>query len=139
MAPSTSFRISERAKSALATQAAADGISATSLLEQLILEGIAARDFPGVVYRGPVADRRAALAAGPDVWEIVARLQELRGSEEQRLRVLSEESDVPVRLLRLALDFAAAHSDEVEARISRNRQAIEVSRRNTAARGRLLA
>lgn len=139
MATSTSFRISERAKSALATRAAADGISATSLLEQLILEGIAARDFPGVIYRGPVADRRAALAAGPDVWEIVARLQELRGSEEHRLRVLSEETHVPARLLRLALDFAAAHPDEVEARISRNRQAIETSRRNTAARGRLLA
>jgi hypothetical protein len=139
MATSTSFRISARAKSALTTRATEDGTSATSLLEQLIVEGIAARDFPGVIYRGPVSDRRAALAAGPDVWEVVARLQELRGAEEHRLRVISDETGVPVRLLRLALDFAAAHPDEIETRITRKRAAIETSRRNTAARSRLLA
>ena len=46
MAISTSFCISERAKSALAARAVSEGVSATSLLEQLILEGIAGRDFP---------------------------------------------------------------------------------------------
>lgn len=139
MAMSTSFRISEQAKSALTARAAADGISATSLLEQLIIEGIATRDFPGVTYRGPITDRRAALAAGPDVWEVVSRLQELRGSQEHRLQVLSQESGVPVRLARLAVDFAAAHPDEVEARIARNREAAERSRRQTEARSRLFA
>ena len=139
MASSTSFRISERAKAALAARAASERVSATALLEVLIVEGVAARDFPGIIYRGPTTDRRAALAAGPDVWEVVARLQELRGAEEHRIRILSEETGVPAHLARIALDFAAAHPDEVEARIARNREAAEASQRHASARGKLLA
>jgi hypothetical protein len=83
---STSFRISDAAKSCLAARAARDGVTATALLDQLIVEGIDQLDYPGVIFRGPGHDRRAALAAGPDVWEIVARLQELtaRKSGESR-------------------------------------------------------
>lgn len=50
-------------------------------------------DHPGIVFRGPAHDRRAGVAAGPDVWEIVSRLQGLEGSEEQRVTALSAESD----------------------------------------------
>jgi hypothetical protein len=69
-------------------------MTATALLDQLIVEGIDQLDSPGIVFRGPAHDRRAALAAGPDVWEVVARLQELDGSEEQRISVLAAESDL---------------------------------------------
>jgi hypothetical protein len=60
-------------------------MTATALLDQLIMEGTDQLDYPGVIFRGPAHDRRAALAAGPDVWEVVARLQELEGSEEHRI------------------------------------------------------
>ena len=63
-------------------------MSATALLERLIVEGVDALDHAGVIFRGPPNDRRAALAAGPDVWEIIARLQDLEGSEEQRVEGL---------------------------------------------------
>jgi hypothetical protein len=59
------------------------------------------------IFRGPAHDRRAALAAGPDVWEIVARLQDLDGSEEQRITPLTTESDLNPRLIRIALDSGA--------------------------------
>ena len=85
MAASTSFRISDTARTRLASRAAREGSSATALLDQLIVEGIEQRDYPGIVFRGPAHDRRAALAAGPDVWEVIARLQELDGTEEQRV------------------------------------------------------
>ena len=49
-----------------------DGVTVTALLDQLIIEGTDQLDYPGIVFRGPAHDRRAALAAGPDVWEIVA-------------------------------------------------------------------
>jgi hypothetical protein len=100
MAKSTSFRISDAAKSRLSARAAHAGVTATALLDQLIVEGIDQLDYPGVIFRGPAHDRRAALAAGPDVWEIIARLQELDGTEEQRIALLSEESDVHPRLTR---------------------------------------
>src|SRR5262249_61056201 len=97
MAASTSFRISDATKARLASRAACEGMTATALLGQLIVEGIDQLDYPGISFRGPAHDRRAALAAGPDVWEVVARLQELDGSEEQRITLLSAESDLHPR------------------------------------------
>jgi hypothetical protein len=121
MPRSTSFRISDAAKSRLSSRAACDGVTATALVDLLIVEGIDHLDYPGVVFRGPVQDRRAALAAGPDVWEIVARLQELDGTEEQRITLLSEESELHPRLIRIALDYAAEHASQIRDRIDRNR------------------
>ena len=139
MAASTSFRISDTARARLASRAAREGTTATALLHLLIVEGIDELDYPGIIFRGPVHDRRAALAAGPDVWEIVARLQELDGSEEQRISLLAAESDLHPRLIRIALDYAAEHSDEVRVRIDRNRAMAERSRRTSRQREALLA
>jgi hypothetical protein len=139
VAASTSFRISDTAKARLASRAAREGMTVTALLGQLIVEGIDQLDYPGIIFRGPAHDRRAALAAGPDVWEIVARLQELEGSEEQRISLLSAESDLHPRLIRIALDYAADHVDEVRARIDRNRAMAERSRRTSEQREALLA
>lgn len=139
MAVSTSFRISDTARTLLASRAAREGSSATALLDQLIIEGIDQRDYPGIVFRGPAHERRAALAAGPDVWEVVGRLQELPGTEEQRIRLLSAESDVHPRLIRLALDYAAEHPDEMRERIDSNRATAEQSRHATEQREALLA
>jgi hypothetical protein len=138
VATSTSFRISEIARARLAAHAAQEGTSATALLDQLIVEGVEQRDYPGIVFRGPAHDRRAALAGGPDVWEVVARLQELDGAEEERIRVLTQESDLHPRLIRLALDYAADHSDDVLARIERNRAMAVRSRAASQQREALL-
>jgi hypothetical protein len=138
VAASTSFRISETAKERLASHAAQEGTSATALLDQLILEGVEQRDYPGIVFRGPSHDRRAALAGGPDVWEVVGRLQELDGAEEQRIRLLAEESGLHPRLIRLALDYAAERPDDVLARIERNRAMAERSRAASRQREALL-
>ncbi|HUC21087.1 MAG TPA: hypothetical protein VMA73_00085 [Streptosporangiaceae bacterium] len=139
MAASTSFRISDTARTRLASRAAREGVTATALLDRLIIEGIDQLDHPGIVFRGPVHDRRAALTAGPDVWEIVARLQELEGGEEQRISLLAAESDLHPRLIRIALDYAAEHPDEIRERIDRNRGAIERSQRTAQQREALLA
>jgi len=139
MAASTSFRISDATKARLASRAAREGMTATALLGQLIVEGIDQLDYPEIIFRGPAHDRRAALAAGPDVWEIIARLQELDGSEEQRITLLSTESDLLGGLIRIALDYAADRADEIRARIDRNRAMAERSRRTSEQREALLA
>lgn len=139
MAASTSFRISDTARARLASRAAREGMTATALLDQLIIEGTDQLDYPGMIFRGPVHDRRAALAGGPDVWEVVARLQELEGSEEHRIGLLAAESDLHPRLIRIALDYAAEHADEIRERIARNRDMAERSRRMSRQRESLLA
>lgn len=140
MAPrSTSFRLSDEARRRLSERADREGLSVTALLERLIVEGVDTLDHPGIVHRGAGHDRRAALAAGPDVWEIVARLRELEGDEERRIAALAAESDLHPRQVRTALEFAAHHPKAVEARIARNEQAIAEGRRAAAQREALLA
>jgi hypothetical protein len=139
MAASTSFRISDTSRARLASRAAREGMTATALLDRLIIEGTDQLDYPGIIFRGPAHDRRAALAAGPDVWEVVARLQELEGSEEHRISLQAAESDLPPRLIRIALDYAAEHADEVRERIDRNRDMTERSRTMARQRESLLA
>ena len=139
MATSTSFRISDAARTQLTTRAAREGITATALLDLLIVEGIDQLDYPGIIFRGPAHDRRAALAAGPDVWEVIARLQELDGSEEQRISLLSAESDLHPRPIRIALDYAAEHPAEIRERIEKNQAVAERSRSMSQQRQALLA
>jgi hypothetical protein len=136
---STSFRISEDVKARLAGRAAREGVSATVLLERLIVEGVEGLEHPGIVFRGPPHSRRAALAAGPDVWEVIARLRELKGSEEERIATIAAESDLHPRAIRLALEYAAARPDDVRERIKKNEADAEASRRIAEQRAALLA
>lgn len=138
-ATSTSFRISEEAKQRLAARADVEGISATALLERLIIESVDTLQHPGIIHRGPASDRRAALAAGPDVWEVVARLRELDGDEEQRIDTLAEESGLHPRQIRVAIDYAAAHPEPIRDRIERNERAAAESRRLAEQRRALLS
>lgn len=140
MAPaSTSFRISTEAKQRLADRAEDEGISATALLERLIIEGVDTLEHPGIVFRSGPSGRRAALAGGPDVWEIVARLRELDGGEEERIAALAEESALHPRQVRIALDYAAAHPEPIRERMARDERAAEESRRAAEQREALLA
>jgi hypothetical protein len=139
MPASTSFRLSDRAKERLQHRADREGVSATALLERLILEGVDTLDHPGIIYRGSGTDRRAALAGGPDVWEIVARLRELSGSEEDRIGILAEETELHPRTIRLALEFAVRHPDDIDRRIERHETAIRESRQAAEQRRAYLA
>lgn len=123
----------------LAARAEEEGTSATQLLERLILEGIDALDHPGIVHRGPTHARRAALAAGPDVWEVIARLRQLSGGEERRIATVAAETGLHPREVRLAIDYGAEHRAEIEQSIERNERALARSRRATTERAELLA
>jgi hypothetical protein len=109
------------------------------LVSRLLDEGLKVAAFPGVVYRGPAAARRAGLAAGPDVWEIVVGLRHAKGQGERKVAEAAKQMGLAVRAVRLAVDFAAAHPDEIEARIMANEAAAEEARRLSQARTKLLA
>ncbi|MEV0246712.1 hypothetical protein AB0H76_09010 [Nocardia sp. NPDC050712] len=125
---STSFRISDSASRQLVSRAVREGTSSTALLNRLIREGVDQLEHPGIVFRGPVHDRRAALAAGPEVWEVVARLLELDGPMEQRIVVLAHRSDLPDRKIRAAVSYAREHGGEIWERIGRHRRSSELAR-----------
>jgi hypothetical protein len=99
------------------------GLSLSSAANMLVDEGLRMMEHPGVIFRTGPTGRRARLATGPDVWEIVravksARVAEPGLDEHELLAMVEENTGVPVRLIRVALGYWAAFPDEVDAEIA---------------------
>lgn len=135
----TSYRLDPHVKSRLEAQARAERISERALIERLIAEGLDTLHHPGIVYRDGPTGRRAALAVGPDVWEVISALRYTRGREEKRVAALAEQFDLHPRHIRTAIDFAAAHREQIDAEIAANDAAAEAARRLAEERARLMA
>ncbi len=76
---------------------------------------------------------------GPDVWEIVAALRHVEGPESKRVAALADQLELHKRQIVIALNFAAAHRDEIEDRIRANDRALAEAQRIASERERLLA
>ncbi len=135
----TSVRLDDDVRQQLAGIAATEGTTVTELIERFLREGLATAAHPGVVFKGGPSGRRAALAGGPDVWEIVAALRHTPGSEAKRIARLAEQFGLHQRQIVIALNYAADHRDEIEARIEANERALADAERIAAERQRLLA
>jgi uncharacterized protein (DUF433 family) len=135
----TSIRLDDELRGQLAAAATAEGTTVTEVIERLLREGLACAAHPGIVFNPGPSGRRAALAGGPDVWEIVAALRDASGSEAERVASLAEHFGLHERQVVIALNYAAAHRDEIEARIAANDRALLEAERVAVERERLLA
>jgi hypothetical protein len=136
---STSYRLDPTVKDRLERRAAVEGITERALLERLVSEGLDTLRHPGIVYRDGPTGRRAALAVGPDVWEVVSALRHTTGTDEQRVAVLSEQFELHPRHIRVAIDFAAVHRQDIDAEVAANDAASEQARKLAEQRGDLMA
>lgn len=139
MTKATSYRLDDVLKGELAKRAAAEGVSETALVARLLDEGLKTAAHPGIVYRDGASGRRAALAGGPDVWEVIVAVRQAPGRGDAKVVDAAEQMGLPERLVRLAIGFAAANGDEIERRIALNEAAAEQARRLVEQRERLLA
>ncbi len=139
MTVSVTYRLDEDLKRRVSAVAHAEGITETALVTRLLDEGLKVAAYPGIVYRDGPAGRRAALATGPDVWEVVNGVRHADGRGDARIADAAEQMGLPERLIRLAVNFAAAHPDEIEEQLRRNEEAAERARELAAERERLLA
>jgi len=135
----TSIRLDDELRSRLAAQAATETKTVTELIERFEREGLASEAHPGIVFKPGPAGRRAALAGGPDVWEIVAALRHTSGSESERVAAIAEQFGMHGRQVVIALNYAAAHRAEIEARVDANDRALAQAESVAAERQRLLA
>lgn len=135
----TSVRLADELRHRLAVAAAAEGTTVTELIERFVGEGLASAAHPGIVFRPGPSGRRAALAGGPDVWEIAAALRHVTGGEAKRIAALAEQFGIHERQVVIALNYAAANRDEIEERIGANDRALAEAERVAAERQRLLA
>lgn len=100
-------------------------LSQGRLAERYIDEGMRMDDHPGIVFRDGPMGRRAGLAAGPDVWEIVSAAKESRWQGQEVIERLSELVDLTEGQIRAALRYYGEFPDEVEELIERNREEAE--------------
>jgi hypothetical protein len=135
----TSIRLDDGLRQQLAVRAAQEGTTVTELIERFVREGLACAAHPGIVFKPGPSGRRAALAGGPDVWEIAAALRRTKGSESRRVARLAEQFGVHERQIVIALNYAADHGDEIGSRIAANDHALSEAERIAAERQRLLA
>jgi uncharacterized protein (DUF433 family) len=82
-------------------------------------------DHPGIVFRDGPAGRRAALAGGPDVWEIVQTLKETGLAHEQAIAATAEWGNLSHAQVNVALRYYADFREEVDERVARNREEAE--------------
>jgi hypothetical protein len=80
-------------------------------------------EHPGVLFRTGPTGRRAGLAAGPDVWEVVRAVRSARGAEPglgegELLALVAENTGVSERMIRIATGYWAAYPDEIDAEIA---------------------
>lgn len=135
----TSIRLADDLRQALSVAATAEGVTVTELIERFAHEGLACAAHPGIVFKSGPSGRRAALAGGPDVWEVLAALRDVSGSEVARITEVAEQLGLHERQVLIALNYAADHSGEVEGRIEANERELENAERLAAERRRLLA
>ena len=99
------------------------GLSLSAAANMLVDEGLRMMEHPGVIFRTGPTGRRAGLAGGPDVWEVVRAVRSARAAEpdlgeRELLTMVSENTGVPVRLIRVATGYWASYPDEIDAEVA---------------------
>jgi hypothetical protein len=98
-------------------------MSLSSAANRLVDEALRMSEHPGIMFRAGPTGRRASLATGPDVWEVVRAIKSARTSEpdlteEGVLALVEKNTGVPARLLRIAIRYWASYPDEIDSEIA---------------------
>ena len=111
----------------LDAQSDVSGLPAPELAASLIDEGLKTRQFPGIMYRDGPAGRRASLAAGPDVWQVIRALSEVPEDGSDPVETVSIEANLHPAEVRLAMQFHGTYPDEIETMLNANERAVELA------------
>jgi hypothetical protein len=125
-----SIRMSPETLARLGVGAQRRGEARARTAERLIEEGLRMEDHPGIVFRDGPAGRRAALAGGPDVWEVIETFKGTGLAGEQAVAATAEWGVLTHAQVHAAVRYYADFRDEVDARIAHNSQ--EADRRRAA-------
>jgi hypothetical protein len=97
------------------------GLSRSQLAQQYIEEGLRMARHPGIVFRDGPTGRRAALIDGPDVWEVISAVWDVRGDEAEVLQIAETGIGITSFAARAALQYYEAYRDEIDDRVISNR------------------
>jgi len=75
-------------------------------------------EHPGIVFKDGPSGRRAALAFGPDVWEIIKFLREIDERGASAVSAAAEVLALSEAQLRAAMHYYSAYPAEIDAEIA---------------------
>ena len=123
-----SIRMSARTLDRLDERARRRSESKARTAERLIDEGLRMEDHPGIAFRDGPTGSRAAMAGGPDVWEVIETLKGTGLTGEDAVAATAEWGNLTPGQVRAAVRYYAEYRDEVDERIRRNREEAERQR-----------
>jgi hypothetical protein len=97
--------------------AAVMGSNTSALVQRLVDEGLRMADHPGVMFKEGPSGRRAALAFGPDIWEIVKYLREADERGPAVLDAAAEVFAIEINRVTTAVAYYADFAEEIDAEI----------------------
>jgi hypothetical protein len=120
------------------------GMSLSSAANRLVDEALRTSEHPGIAFRPGPTGRRAALAGGPDVWEVVRAVRSAHSAEprlgrDDLISLVHENTGMPVRLIGTAVRYWASYPEEVDAEIAAADAAEEAAERAWQREQELLA
>jgi hypothetical protein len=93
------------------------GATPSGLAQRLVDEGLRMAEHPGVVFKDGPTGRRAALALGPDIWEIVQVTREVDERGDAAIPSVAELLNLPVARIQSALRYYTAYPEEIDAEL----------------------
>ena len=96
------------------------GATASGLAQTYVDEGMRVEEYPGIVFKSGPSGRRAALVAGPDVWEVIRSVRGIDERGEAAIEATAELLSLPIGQVRLAMRYYAEYTTEIDAEIARN-------------------
>src|SRR6266702_790381 len=93
------------------------GSTTSALAQRLVDEGLRRADHPGVIFKDGPTGRRAALAYGPDIWEIVKFLREVDERGPAALDAAAEVFAVDASRINTAVSYYGDYQEEIDAEL----------------------
>jgi hypothetical protein len=118
-APNFSLRIAPALLERLEAHASESGWPREDLARIYIDEGLRMDAHVGIVFRSGPGGRRAALAGGPDVWEIARVARDLGGGPDAAVSETAQLLGLDPCQVAVALAYYTDFPDEIESRIRR--------------------
>jgi len=97
--------------------------STSALIEELVDEGLRSRRHPLIAFRSGATGRRAVLAGGADVWEVIGGVIGGDVLVDQRVDRAVEVFGWPRAHVEAAVAYYAEYTDETDAEIEANKSA----------------
>ena len=113
-----SLPISEDLAERLHAEGEASDQPPPALAASLLDEGLKTRQFPGIVYMDGPSGRRASLAGGPDIWQVIKALRGVPADLYDPIETVCIESDLHEGQVKLAIQFYETYPEEIEATIA---------------------